>query len=254
MKFGSAQNRNYSALNGPAPFVPAYPSGLPIVERRQEIVAAIREHQVIVITGETGSGKSTQIPKFCIEAGRGRSGIIGCTQPRRIAAITLARRVSEELGGDGPRLVGYKIRFQDRTARGTRIKFMTDGILLAEAQRDRIFRAYDTIIVDEAHERTLNIDFLLGILKRTLPRRPDLRVIITSATIDPEKFSRAFGEAPIIEVSGRTYPVEVLYQAAEPAEERRGHHVYRSGGGCGRPAQEAGPEARRYSHFHAHRE
>jgi ATP-dependent helicase HrpA len=213
------QNRNQGGLDPSIPFVPSYPAELPITEWREEIVNAIREHQVLVITGETGSGKSTQIPKFCLEAGRSQSGIIGCTQPRRIAAITLAARVSEELARNGPRLVGYKIRFQDRTARTTRIKFMTDGILLAEAQKDRLFRAYDTIIVDEAHERTLNIDFLLGILKRTLPRRPDLKVIITSATIDPEKFSNAFGNAPIIEVSGRTYPVEVLYRAAEPAEE-----------------------------------
>lgn len=202
-----------------ASFTPGYPAELPITEWRERIVGAILDHQVIVITGETGSGKSTQIPKFCIEAGRGRNGLIGCTQPRRIAAITLASRVSEELGRDGPALVGFKIRFQDRTARTTRIKFMTDGILLAEAQRDRLFRAYDTIIVDEAHERTLNIDFLLGMLKQTLPKRPDLKVIITSATIDPEKFSRAFGDAPIMEVSGRTYPVEVLYRPAEEADE-----------------------------------
>lgn len=174
---------------------------------------------MLVITGETGSGKSTQIPKFCIEAGRGQNGMIGITQPRRIAAITLAARVSEELGPQGSRIVGHKIRFQDRTARSTRIKFMTDGILLAEAQKDRLFRAYDTIIVDEAHERTLNIDFLLGILHRTLPRRPDLKVIITSATIDPEKFSTAFGGAPIIEVSGRTYPVDVWYRPIVTSEE-----------------------------------
>ncbi|MFZ2448830.1 MAG: ATP-dependent RNA helicase HrpA [Syntrophobacteraceae bacterium] len=205
--------------------VPSYPPELPITEWRDRIVSAIREHQVIVITGETGSGKSTQIPKFCLEAGRGREKTIGITQPRRIAAITLAARVSDELGRDGPRLVGHKIRFQDRTARTTRIKFMTDGILLAEAQKDRQFRAYDTIIVDEAHERTLNIDFLLGILHRTLPGRPDLKVIITSATIDPEKFSEAFGGAPIIEVSGRTYPVELLYRPAEPAEDDEAEDV-----------------------------
>lgn len=192
-----------------------YPPELPITERRDEIVSLIRDHQVVVITGETGSGKSTQIPKFCLEAGRGVERLIGCTQPRRIAAVTLAARVSDELGPDGPRLVGHKIRFQDRTSRSTRVKFMTDGILLAEAQQDRLFRAYDTIIVDEAHERTLNIDFLLGLLKKLLLRRPDLKVIITSATIDPEKFSEAFGGAPIIEVSGRTYPVEVVYQAPE---------------------------------------
>ncbi len=208
-----------------ASFIPTYPAELPITEWREKIVGALRERQVIVITGETGSGKSTQIPKFCLEAGRGQNGLIGCTQPRRIAAITLASRVSEELGSDGPRLVGYKIRFQDRTARSTRIKFMTDGILLAEAQRDRHFRAYDTIIVDEAHERTLNIDFLLGILKQTLARRPELKVIITSATIDPEKFSRAFGGAPIIEVSGRTYPVEVWYRPPEVNDEEEAEEV-----------------------------
>ncbi len=191
--------------------IPPYPFDLPILERRAEIVAAIRKHQVLVITGETGSGKSTQIPKFCMEAGQGTSGMIGCTQPRRIAAITLAARVCEEFGPRGPALVGYKIRFADHTARTTTIKFMTDGVLLAEAQRDRNFRAYDTIIVDEAHERTLNIDFLIGILRQTLSRRADLKVVITSATIDPEKFSSAFGGAPIIEVSGRMFPVEVLH-------------------------------------------
>jgi len=173
---------------------------------------------VLVITGETGSGKSTQIPKLCIEAGRGRSGLIGCTQPRRIAAITLAARVSEEIGAEGPSLVGYKIRFQDRTARTTRIKFMTDGILLAEAQKDRLFRSYDTIIVDEAHERTLNIDLLIGILKQTLPKRPDLKVIVTSATIDPQKFSSGFDNAPIIEIPGRTWPVQVWYRPVDSSE------------------------------------
>ena len=208
-------------------FTPPYPCDLPIMEWREKIIAAVREHQVLVITGETGSGKSTQIPKFCMEAGRGMSGMIACTQPRRIAAISLAARVSEEIGPRGPALVGYKIRFQDRTARTTRIKFMTDGILLAEAQRDKNFRSYDTIIVDEAHERTLNIDFLIGIIKQALSRRPDLKVIITSATIDPEKFSSAFGGAPIIEVSGRMFPVEVLYMPAERIEpEEQGDATY----------------------------
>ncbi len=212
-------NRKYCDTESIAQeFVPSYPAELPITEWREKIVSAIREHQVLVITGETGSGKSTQIPKFCLEAGRGRSGLIGSTQPRRIAAITLAARVSEELEQNAPGLVGYKIRFQDRTARTTRIKFMTDGILLAEAQRDRDFRSYDTIIVDEAHERTLNIDFLIGILKQTLPKRRDLKVIVTSATIDPQKFSSAFGGAPIIEVSGRTWPVEVWYRPAGQIE------------------------------------
>lgn len=225
----SSDSLNRSSAPQPDAQIPLelnYPPELPITERRDEIVRAIRENQVLVITGETGSGKSTQIPKMCLEAGRGIDRFIGCTQPRRIAAITLANRVSDELRAEGPRLVGYKIRFQDRTARSTRIKFMTDGILLAEAQRDRLFRAYDTIIVDEAHERTLNIDFLLGLIKKILPRRPDLKVIITSATIDPEKFSKAFGNAPIIEVSGRTYPVEVLYRPIEETEDEEGETTY----------------------------
>ncbi len=196
----------------------SYPAELPITDRKEAILRAIAENQVVVITGETGSGKSTQIPKMCLEAGRGVRGVIGCTQPRRIAAITLADRVSEELGPEGQRWVGYKIRFQDRTRPSTRIKFMTDGILLAEAQSDRQFRAYDTLVIDEAHERTLNIDFLLGLIRRVLPARPDLKVIVTSATIDPEKFSRAFGDAPIIEVSGRTYPVDVWYRPIEEPE------------------------------------
>ncbi len=197
----------------------SYPSDLPIVEKREEIIQTIIANQVIVVTGETGSGKSTQLPKMCIEAGRGAKGRIGCTQPRRIAAITLANRVSEELKDVAPAWVGYKIRFQDRTARTTRIKFMTDGILLAEAQKDRLFRAYDTLIVDEAHERSINIDFILGMIRKVLPQRPDLKVIITSATLDPEKFSRAFDQAPILEVSGRTYPVEVWHRPLEVTDE-----------------------------------
>jgi ATP-dependent helicase HrpA len=208
--------------SAPANIPLIYPVELPITERREEIIEAIRTNQVLVITGETGSGKSTQIPKMCLEAGQGAGRLIGCTQPRRIAAITLAQRVAEEMGPSGERLVGYKIRFQDRTARSTRIKFMTDGILLAEAQRDRQFRAYDTIIVDEAHERTLNIDLLIGLLQRILPTRHDLKIIVTSATIDPERFSRAFGGAPIIEVSGRTYPVEVWYRPLEVSEDKEG--------------------------------
>ncbi len=222
----------------------SYPGELPITQWRDKIIAAIRENQVLVITGETGSGKSTQIPKLCIESGRGQNGMIGITQPRRIAAITLAARVSEELGPQGPRIVGHKIRFQDRTARSTRIKFMTDGILLAEAQKDRLFRAYDTIIVDEAHERTLNIDFLIGILHRTLPRRPDLKVIITSATIDPEKFSAAFGGAPIIEVSGRTYPVDVWHRPIEGPEEEAEEITYVDQAVSAVAALKAGPGKR----------
>lgn len=177
--------------------------------KKDEIIAALHSHQVLVITGETGSGKTTQLPKMCLAAGLGRFGLIGCTQPRRVAAVSVAARVAEELGGQGAEIVGHKIRFADRTGRRTRIKFMTDGILLAETHADPLLRAYDTLIIDEAHERSLNIDFLLGILKNLLPRRPDLKIIITSATIDTEKFSRAFANAPIIEVSGRSYPVEV---------------------------------------------
>ena len=199
-----------------------YPPALPIMERREEIVAAIRKHPVVVITGETGSGKTTQIPKMCLEAGRGLAGLIGCTQPRRIAATTVARRIAEEMGEEIGRSVGYKIRFDDRTPRDAFFKIMTDGILLMETQHDPLLRAYDTIIVDEAHERSLNIDFILGILKTILPRRCDLRVVITSATIDTEKFSKAFGDSPIIEVSGRLYPVEVRYQPLDPQLEEKG--------------------------------
>ncbi len=189
-----------------------YPPGLPILERKDEIVAAIRRHPVVIVTGETGSGKTTQIPKMCLEAGRGLAGLIGCTQPRRIAATSVASRISEELGEEPGRSVGYKIRFDEKTSPGAYIKIMTDGVLLMEAHRDPMLRAYDTLIVDEAHERSLNIDFILGILKTILARRRDLRVVITSATIDTEKFSKAFGDAPVVEVSGRLYPVEVRYR------------------------------------------
>ena len=184
---------------------------LPIANQKEEIMAAIREHQVVIISGQTGSGKSTQIPKYCLAVGRGVSGQIGCTQPRRIAAMSIARRIADELGENLGSSVGYKIRFQDRTPQDAYIKVMTDGTLLAEAQTDRLLLRYDTLIVDEAHERSLNIDLLLGILKTLLKRRRDLKVIITSATLDTEKFSQAFGHAPVMEVSGRTYPVEVRY-------------------------------------------
>jgi ATP-dependent helicase HrpA len=188
-----------------------YPEELPISAARREIIDAIRAHQVVIIAGDTGSGKSTQLPKMCLEAGRGGEKMIGCTQPRRLAATSVASRVAEELGLAGAGLVGCKIRFADRTSGATRIKFMTDGILLAEARRDHQLRAYDTIIVDEAHERSLNIDFLLGILRRLIGKRPDLKLIITSATIDTDKFARAFAGAPVLKVSGRTYPVELHY-------------------------------------------
>ncbi|MBU2055617.1 MAG: ATP-dependent RNA helicase HrpA [Proteobacteria bacterium] len=203
-----------------------YPPALPILEKRAEIVAAIRKHPVVVITGETGSGKTTQIPKMCLEAGRGLAGLIGCTQPRRIAATTVARRIAEEMGEEVGRSVGYKIRFADRTSRDAFLKIMTDGILLVEAQSDPRLRAYDTIIVDEAHERSLNIDFILGILKNLLGRRPDLRIVITSATIDTEKFSRAFAGAPVIEVSGRLYTVEVRYEPLDRDLEEKGEMTH----------------------------
>jgi len=174
-----------------------YPEALPITAKKNDIVEAIKRHRVVVITGETGSGKTTQIPKMCLEAGRGMTGVIGCTQPRRVAATTVAHRIAEELGEEVGRSVGYQIRFEDRSGKNNYIKIMTDGILLNDAQNDPYLRQYDTIIVDEAHERSLNIDFVLGILRMLLRKRKDLKVIITSATIDTEKFARAF-HAPII--------------------------------------------------------
>ncbi|MFF8843631.1 ATP-dependent RNA helicase HrpA [Streptomyces sp. NPDC015127] len=190
-----------------------YPEQLPVSQKKDVILEAIRDHQVVIVAGETGSGKTTQIPKICLELGRGVRGMIGHTQPRRIAARTVAERVAEELRTPLGEAVGWKVRFTDQVNQdSTFVKLMTDGILLAEIQTDRELRAYDTIIIDEAHERSLNIDFLLGYLAQLLPRRPDLKVVITSATIDPERFSRHFGDAPIVEVSGRTYPVEVRYR------------------------------------------
>ena len=186
---------------------PRYPANLPVSERKDEIGAAIAAHQVVIVAGETGSGKSTQLPKICLEVGLGVRGMIGHTQPRRLAARAVAERVAEELGSAVGDAVGYAVRFTDRVSQKTLVKVMTDGILLNEIQRDRLLTAYDTIIVDEAHERSLNIDFILGYLKQLLPRRPDLKVIVTSATIDTERFARHFGGAPIVEVTGRTYPV-----------------------------------------------
>lgn len=237
-----------------------YPAELPISGRVDEIVAAIRDHQVVVVAGETGSGKTTQLPKICLQAGRGRDGMIGHTQPRRLAARSVADRIASELGSALGGLVGYQVRFTDQVSDGTRVKLMTDGILLAELAADRRLRRYDTLILDEAHERSLNIDFLLGYLARLLPRRPDLKLVITSATIDPHRFAAHFsrppagaasesasrsasaehrgrellgnargdqlvragpsGEAgaavPVIEVSGRSYPVEVRHRPPDP--------------------------------------
>ncbi|MFF5207078.1 ATP-dependent RNA helicase HrpA [Streptosporangium sp. NPDC000396] len=194
--------------------VPAvtYPEALPVSQRKDDILEAIRDHQVVIVAGETGSGKTTQLPKICLELGRGVKGLIGHTQPRRIAARTVAERVAEELDTPLGDAVGYKVRFTDQVSEDTLVKVMTDGILLAELQNDRDLAQYDTLIIDEAHERSLNIDFILGYLKQLLPRRPDLKIVITSATIDPERFSKHFGDAPIVEVSGRTYPVEVRYR------------------------------------------
>ncbi|MFG2409260.1 ATP-dependent RNA helicase HrpA [Streptomyces brevispora] len=191
----------------------SYPEQLPVSQKKDEILEAIRDHQVVIVAGETGSGKTTQIPKICMELGRGVRGMIGHTQPRRIAARTVAERIAEELKTPLGEAVGWKVRFTDQVNQdATFVKLMTDGILLAEIQTDRELLAYDTIIIDEAHERSLNIDFLLGYLARLLPKRPDLKVVITSATIDPQRFARHFGEAPVVEVSGRTYPVEVRYR------------------------------------------
>ena len=191
---------------------PEYPPELPVSGKKDQIAAAITNHQVVIICGETGSGKTTQIPKICLELGRGVSGLIGHTQPRRIAARSVATRIAQELQSPLGEVVGYKVRFNDKLTESTYIKLMTDGILLAETQGDQFLNAYDTIIIDEAHERSLNIDFLLGYLKQLLPKRPDLKIIITSATIDASRFSTHFNNAPVIEVSGRTYPVEIRYR------------------------------------------
>ena len=206
--------------------VPAvrFEQDLPILARREEISAAIREHRVIVVCGETGSGKSTQLPKICLAAGRGLGGPIGHTQPRRIAARSVAARLAEELGGPLGEAVGYKVRFHDRTRPESYVKVMTDGILVAETQSDRQLKRYDTIIIDEMHERSLNIDFLLGYLNQLIASRPELRVIVTSATIDAARFADYFGShagpVPVIEVSGRGYPVEVRYAPLGEDEDR----------------------------------
>lgn len=200
-------------------FTLSFPADLPITGRKDEIVAAIRDHQVVIISGETGSGKTTQLPKMCLEAGLGQKGVIGCTQPRRIAALSISRRIAEELKCTWGEDVGCKIRFSDHTKKSTVIKVMTDGVLLAEARHDPLLSSYEAIIIDEAHERSLNIDFLLGYLRHLVTKRPDLKIIITSATIDTLLFSKAFNEAPIIEVSGRLFPVEVRYRLSDTSDE-----------------------------------
>jgi len=208
---------------------PTFENDLPVIDRREEIAKAIDDNQVIILSGETGSGKTTQLPKICLELGRGVAGLIGHTQPRRIAARTVATRIAEELKSELGEVVGYKVRFHDQVkADKSYIKLMTDGILLAETQNDKFLNQYDTIIIDEAHERSLNIDFLLGYLKQLLPKRPDLKVIITSATIDTERFSKHFNNAPVIEVSGRTFPVEIRYRPpAGDDDEQRDYDMIR---------------------------
>ncbi|MFN3888258.1 MAG: DEAD/DEAH box helicase, partial [Aquabacterium sp.] len=214
-----------------------FPESLPVSGKRAEIEAALRDHQVIIVCGETGSGKTTQLPKIALAMGRGgwgqvrdpnarrheRPKLIGHTQPRRIAASSVAKRIAEELNTPLGEVVGYKVRFQDRLQPGSSVKLMTDGILLAETQGDPDLRAYDTLIIDEAHERSLNIDFLLGYLRQLLPRRPDLKIIVTSATIDAERFAKHFesakGPAPVIMVSGRLFPVEQRYRPFEESRE-----------------------------------
>jgi len=198
-----------------------FPSELPVSAARKQITAALEAHQVVVVCGATGSGKTTQLPKICLASGRGQRGMIGHTQPRRIAARAVAARIADELGPAGTSVVGWKVRFADRTGPDCRVKLMTDGILLAEIRSDPLLSRYDTLIIDEAHERSLNIDFLLGYLKRILPRRPDLKILITSATIEPARFAEHFGGAPVIEVAGTAYPVEVRYRPATDPEEGR---------------------------------
>jgi ATP-dependent helicase HrpA len=190
----------------------SYPEALPVSQQKTAIQQLLEKNQVIILCGETGSGKTTQLPKMCLQLGRGTRGLIGHTQPRRLAASSVAHRIAEELNVQVGQQVGFKMRFTDQVSPTTQIKLMTDGILLSEIHHDPLLLQYDTLIIDEAHERSLNIDFLLGYLRQLLPRRPDLKIIITSATIDPKSFSRHFNNAPVIEVSGRSYPVETCYQ------------------------------------------
>ncbi len=224
-KSASTQQPQRVQIRNPLPAI-TFPEELPVSGRRQEIAEALQANQVIIVSGETGSGKTTQLPKICLQLGRGETGLIGHTQPRRIAASSTAKRIAQELGTPPGEHVGFKVRFNDTLTKGAWVKLMTDGILLAETQTDPLLRQYDTIIIDEAHERSLNIDFLLGYLKQLLPKRPDLKIIITSATIDADRFARHFGSevngelkpAPVIEVSGRLYPVEIRYRPVDNAD------------------------------------
>ncbi|QZA76526.1 ATP-dependent RNA helicase HrpA [Deefgea tanakiae] len=216
---GIAKSQAKTALRREKLPIPDYDDSLPVNQRRDELKAAIAKHQVVIVCGETGSGKTTQLPKICLELGRGVHGLIGHTQPRRLAARSVASRIAQELKSETGAIVGYKVRFTDKSSPSSYIKLMTDGILLAETLSDRYLNQYDTIIIDEAHERSLNIDFLLGYLKQLLPRRPDLKVIVTSATIDSDRFSKHFNNAPVMEVSGRTFPVEVRYKELASKDE-----------------------------------
>ncbi|MEK6350911.1 MAG: DEAD/DEAH box helicase, partial [Burkholderia sp.] len=236
----------------PNPVPPiTFPESLPVSGKREEIARAIAANQVVIVCGETGSGKTTQLPKICLALGRGvgagGKGLIGHTQPRRLAASSTGRRIAEELGTPFGEVVGYKVRFTDNLAPGASVKLMTDGILLAETQTDPLLRAYDTLIIDEAHERSLNIDFLLGYLRQILPKRPDLKLIVTSATIDADRFARHFGSeakpAPVIEVSGRLYPVEVRYRPI--ADDRSAAVRNAEGASSGRDRQKTAREAER---------
>ncbi|KAG0162388.1 hypothetical protein DFQ30_002133, partial [Apophysomyces sp. BC1015] len=239
--------RRAAPVPNPVPPI-TFPEALPVSGRRDEIAAAISQHPVVIVSGETGSGKTTQLPKICLALGRGLgaggTGLIGHTQPRRIAASATARRIAEELGTPFGDVVGYKVRFTDNLSAGASVKLMTDGILLAETQTDPLLRAYDTIIIDEAHERSLNIDFLLGHLKQILPRRPDLKLIVTSATIDAQRFACHFGSnerpAPVIEVSGRLYPVQIRYQPVVGDDARA---VAAGGGGAAGSTGSSGASA-----------
>ncbi|MBP1710638.1 MAG: ATP-dependent helicase [Deltaproteobacteria bacterium] len=223
-KFDDSHRRMENRIRSIPKF--GFPPELPITAKQKLIIETIRNHQVVVITGETGSGKTTQIPKMCLAAGLGRRGIIGLTQPRRIAAVSIASRIASELGQSCGESVAYKIRFEEKTSAEPLIRVMTDGILLAETVQDRDLLAYDTIIVDEAHERSLNIDFILGYLRTLFVKRKNLKLIITSATIDTAKFAAAFDNAPVIEVSGRLYPVEVRYRPIDPVKEEKGETTY----------------------------